>query len=43
MFNKILIASRGDKRRRAVAAEARAGAADVMPQPHRRVSEANGD
>ncbi len=44
MFKKILIANRGDNRSAAqVAAQAHVGAADVMPQPHCRVSEANGD
>jgi len=43
MFQKILIANRGDKRREALAAQAHVGAADVMPEPDRRVSEANGD
>ena len=44
MFKKILIANRGDNRRAAsVAAQAHVGAADVMPQPNRVVSVANGD
>jgi len=33
MFNKILIASRGDNGRMAVAANAHVGEADVMQQP----------
>ena len=33
MFKKILIANRGDNGRMAVAAKARVGEADVMPQP----------
>jgi hypothetical protein len=37
MFSKILIANRGDNRSAAqVAAQAHVGAADVMPEPHRR-------
>jgi uncharacterized membrane protein len=44
MFKKILIANRGDKRRAAtVAAQARVGAADVMPQPKRLDRAAIGD
>ena len=43
MFNKILIANRGDNGRKAVAAKAHVGAADVMPQPKRLASEASGD
>ncbi len=43
MFSKILIANRGDNGRQAVAAQAHVGAADVMPEPHRRASEASGD
>jgi hypothetical protein len=44
MFEKILIANRGDRRRAAPAAvQAHAGAAGVMPEPKRLVSEANGD
>ena len=44
MFKKILIANRGDNRSAAqVAAQAHARAARVMPEPHRVVSEANGD
>ena len=43
MFQKILIANRGDNRRQAVAAKARAGAAGAMPQPDGRTSAASGD
>ena len=43
MFNKILIASRGDNGRMAVAAKAHVGEADVMPEPNRRAREARGD
>jgi len=43
MFNKILIANRGDNGRQAVAAKAHAGAAGVMPEPNRRASAASGD
>jgi acetyl/propionyl-CoA carboxylase alpha subunit len=44
MFKKILIANRGDNRRlAAVAAQAHVDAVDVMPEPDRGVSEANGD
>jgi len=44
MFDKILIANRGDNRSAAkVAAKAHAGEARVMPQPHRLASAASGD
>jgi len=43
MFQKILIANRGDNGRKAVAAKAHAGAAGVMPQPKRLASVASGD
>jgi hypothetical protein len=43
MFKKILIANRGDNGPLAVAAKAHVDAVDVMPQPHRVVSVANGD
>jgi len=43
MFKKILIANRGDNGRKAVAAQAHAGAAGVMPEPHRVASVASGD
>jgi hypothetical protein len=44
MFQKILIANRGDRSCDArPAVKAHVGAADVMPQPKRLVSEANGD
>ncbi len=44
MFNRTLIANRGDNRRGAtVAAKAHVGAADVMPKPDCGASEASGD
>jgi hypothetical protein len=44
MFKKIVIANRGDNGRTAdVAAQAHAGTAGVMPQPHRLASAASGD
>jgi hypothetical protein len=44
MFQKILIANRGDSRRAATAAaKARIGVADAMPQPKRLAREARGD
>jgi hypothetical protein len=44
MFKKILIANRGGNGRAAAdAVKAHAGAARVMPEPNRMVSEANGD
>jgi hypothetical protein len=44
LFNKILIANRGDKRRAAaLAVKAHAGRAGVMPEPKRLGREATGD
>jgi hypothetical protein len=44
MFQKILIANRGDSRSEAqAAAQAHVGAADVMPKPKRMARAARGD
>ena len=44
MFQKILIANRGDRSCKArPAVQAHVGAADVTPEPNRLVSAANGD
>jgi hypothetical protein len=43
MFDKILLANRGDKRREALAAQAHGGAAAVMPKPNASLASASGD